>query len=107
MMYVTVQATLQLKKNGGVEEYQYGEWLKTSSGRPRSPPWEGSMGNNQPVGTGMIMTTEIHGMDNIQREDNSKNHGISFATQHMGIQGTLPLLFRMWMLYFQIQKQRL
>lgn len=25
------------KKNGGVEEYQYGKWLKASGGRPRSP----------------------------------------------------------------------
>ena len=32
----------------------------------------------------MIMTPEIHGMDNTQCEDNSKNYGISFATQQIG-----------------------
>nr|POF20880.1 protein suppressor of k(+) transport growth defect 1 [Quercus suber] len=30
------------------------------------------------------MTPEIHGMDNVQREDNSKNYGISFVTQQIG-----------------------
>ncbi|KAK4588082.1 hypothetical protein RGQ29_019178 [Quercus rubra] len=45
--------------------------------------WEGSSGNNQLVGTGMMMTPKIHGMDNIQHEDNSKNHGISVATQQI------------------------
>nr|POE84813.1 hypothetical protein CFP56_61226 [Quercus suber] len=32
----------------------------------------------------MMMTPEIHGMENIQHEDNSKNHGISVATQQIG-----------------------
>ena len=45
--------------------------------------WEGSSGNNQLVGTGMMMAPKIHGMDNIQHEDNSKNHGISVATQQI------------------------
>ena len=31
-----------------------------------------------------MMTPEIHGMDNTQCEDNSKNYGISFATQQIG-----------------------
>ena len=75
-----------VEKNGGDVEYQYGDRLKVSGGRQRSPPWKGAAKSSPDS-----WMLENPGVDFSQRDDHVKNQGIDpdnqqICTENKGIE---------------------
>ena len=65
-----------VEKNGGDVEYQYGDWLKASSGQKRLPPWKGAAESSSEP-----WMPENLGVNFFQRDDHAKNQGIDLDIQ--------------------------